>query len=285
MTLFIVFLLCGIASAEIGGDGLDHTVTKVSSTTSELGIMSVKQVCTDGCCKILWDITHGESGTDGFSQYTDLVADLQASGYTVTTSGAGVDTPGLLPQYSVLVVSAGSSADSAYTPAEVDAIEAFVNNGGGLLVMDEWDEFHADNIEPVVSRFGTYNAGTIEGWIHVTSLDTSHEIFSGVTSIYLPLAGPFRITSPSSAVAWYEDQPVVTVVDGKKIVMIGDGNVFQSQSDFINTDDNRKFAANIFKFLCPGENPIPEFPTVFLPVAFVIGLVGAVLFIRGTREH
>jgi len=33
------------------------------------------------------------------------------------------------------------------------------------------------------------------------------------------------------------------------------------------------------------EMPVPEFPTLFLPVVLIIGILGAVLFIRRTREH
>jgi hypothetical protein len=30
---------------------------------------------------------------------------------------------------------------------------------------------------------------------------------------------------------------------------------------------------------------VPEFPTVFLPAAMIIGVLGAVMFITRTREH
>jgi hypothetical protein len=32
-------------------------------------------------------------------------------------------------------------------------------------------------------------------------------------------------------------------------------------------------------------NEVPEFPTLAMPIALIIGLLGAVLFVRRTREH
>ena len=36
---------------------------------------------------------------------------------------------------------------------------------------------------------------------------------------------------------------------------------------------------------CTAGVPIPEFPTIALPVALVVGLIGAVLFIKSTKEN
>lgn len=36
---------------------------------------------------------------------------------------------------------------------------------------------------------------------------------------------------------------------------------------------------------CTGQTTVPEFPTLALPAAFIIGLIGAVLFIKSTKEH
>ena len=34
-----------------------------------------------------------------------------------------------------------------------------------------------------------------------------------------------------------------------------------------------------------GTTPVPEFPTMALPAALIVGMLGAVLFIQRTREH
>jgi len=281
--LLIAFLLCGIVSAEIGGDGKEHDPSAVIVSVRSFSVAQPQEVN----CKILWDITHGDSGTDGFAKYGELVSDLQNAGCSVTTTSAGVDTPGLLSQYDVLVISAGSSANSAYTVSEANAIETFVNNGGGLLVMDEWLGFNAANVEPVVERFGTSAIASITTWDQVTNL-ASHPIFSGITTIKLFFMGSLGAQSPSTAVAWYGQDAVVNVVTGKKVVIIGDGNIFQTDAtnDFINQNDNRQFAANVFAYLCPHEGiPTPEFPTIFLPATMIIGFLGDFLFIQRTKQQ
>jgi len=283
--IIIGLFICGVASAGLGGDGKEHNQIPVSVSSFNVPMVGQQQVS----CKILWDTTHGDTSSDGFAMYGELVSDLQSKGCTVTTTTAGVDTPGLLSQYNVLVINAGSSANSAYTTPEVNAINTFVNNGGGLLVMDEWLGFHADNLEPVVSQFGTHDIATIGSYDHITNLDTTQPIFSGVSSIELFYIGALSAQSPSTAVAWDGQQAVVNVVTGKKVVIIGDDNVFQTDTtyNFINQFDNRKFASNVFTYLCPKQEIIkgPEFPTIFLPAAMIIGFLGAVLLIQRTRKR
>jgi hypothetical protein len=278
--IFIAFLLCGIVSAELGGDGREYDPTAVSVKSFSVQMDAPPSDSCTECCKILWDTYHGDSGSDGFALYTGLVSDLQAKGYTVTASNAGVLALDL-SQYDVLVISAGSADNSAYTAAEVDAIEAFVNNGGGLLVMDDWEGFNQANVEPVVNRFGTSASGTVGIWDSTTNIDSTHPIFSGVSTIWFAVMGPLSAQAPSNTVAWYNDDGLVNVVEGKKVVIIGDCNIFQTQQDFIDQYDNRKFASNVFTYLCPKKGiPSPEFPSMFLPVTMIIGFLGAVLFIK-----
>jgi hypothetical protein len=288
--LLIACLLCGIVSAERGSNGKELNPDAVSA--SALNVQRIgpqSPVCSD-CCKIIWDTTHGEYSNDaGFDTYGELVSDLQSKGYTVTPSSTKVDTPGLLAQYNVLVINAGSSVKSPYTQSEVDAIQAFVNNGGGLLIMDEWQGYVGEvNLRPLVSRFGTEDTGFI-GWTAITNIDTAQPIFSGVKSFFTAATGELSAQSPSSAVAWYGNQAVVNIVKGKKVVITGDCNLFQSGypgSDFINMNDNRKFAANVFSYLCKKEtHNVPEFPSMLLPVTFIIGIAGAILLIGRTRER
>jgi hypothetical protein len=36
---------------------------------------------------------------------------------------------------------------------------------------------------------------------------------------------------------------------------------------------------------CTGQTPVPEFPSIALPAAFIVGLIGAVLFIQKSKEE
>jgi len=290
--ILIAFLLCGIVSAELGSDGKEYNPNAVPVKSFNVQMAAPQQAAS---CNILWDTYHGESGSDGFAQYTGLVSDLQNKGCTVTPSNAGVDTPGLLSQYDVLVINVGSSVVSAYTTPEVNAIEAFANNGGGLLVLDDWKGWNTDNIEPVVARFGTSDIGKDLTWIQITNFDTTHPIFSGISSIKFFATGILSAQSPSFMVAWNGQDAVVNVVTGKKVVILGDCNVFQSRSesgmqgDFIDQYDNRKFASNVFTYLCAKENQeipsIPEFPLLALPATMIIGFLAVVFYIKRTREN
>ena len=291
--ILIAFLLCGIVSAELGSDGKEYNPNAVPVKSFNVQMAAPQQTAS---CKILWDTTHGEDLVDGIGVYTELVSDLQNKGCTVTPSNAGVNTPGLLSQYDVLVINVGSSVDSAYTTPEVNAIETFVNNGGGLLVMDDWLGWPATaNIEPVVERFGTRDVQSDLSYNQITHFDTTHPIFSGISSIQLFASGILSAQSPSYAVVWDGQSPVVNVVYGKKVVIIGDCNVFQSRetngllNNFIDQYDNRKFASNVFTYLCqkqeiPKVPGIPEFPSIFLPATMIIGFLGAVLLIQSNRE-
>jgi hypothetical protein len=288
--ILIALLLCGIVSAELGADRKEYDPTSVS--VKSLGVQVVQQQQVS--CKILWDTYHGDPpGNDvAFQTYTELVSDLQNKGCSITASDTGILATDL-SQYDVLIISAGTSISSGYTAAEVDDVQAFVNNGGGLLVLNEWYDYVGQpHIDLVVQRFGINTIG-YTAWDTVTNLDTTHPIFSGVSSLYIVAAGTMNVQSPSTAVAWYGQDAVVSVVPGKKVVIIGDSNLFQTNADptldFINQYDNRKFASNVFTYLCPKENQmipgIPEFPSPALPAVTIIGFVGAALLIQRTREH
>jgi hypothetical protein len=52
-------------------------------------------------------------------------------------------------------------------------------------------------------------------------------------------------------------------------------NADESDGGFIRVDEGS----------CPGVTPAPEFPTIFLPVTFIIGFLGAVMLVQRTREY
>jgi hypothetical protein len=73
-------------------------------------------------------------------------------------------------------------------------------------------------------------------------------------------------------------------------LLVWDGNQWTEVSgSTVNTAENvvsgpvlhlSTYAAGI-----AGSTPVPEFPTMFLPVTMIIGFLGAVLLIQGTREN
>ena len=288
ITLIIGFLIVLILSGMVSAEVISSTVTPGEPIVAAAQTLEINDipVCNTGSCDVLWDISHGDSPYDGVAQYAGLISFLQGNGYTVTTTSSSVATPGAFDNYEILVVNVGSSTGSAYTTAEVDAIESFVNNGGGLLVLADNSNYYAGNIKPVINRFGADTVSDIFAELDITDIDASHKIFTGVTTVYMNRPGTFNLVSPATAVAWTGGQPVIAVVDGKKVVMLGDCNMFQDQYNFIGRDDNWQLAKNVFAFLCnKGGTPVPEFPSLLLPFFVIAGFLGTVFIIQRSKEN
>lgn len=134
--------------------GFDLSTHREASTAVAplLDFKGMSKVLAGG--NILWDETHGvyinyEPSGD-FSSLSSLLSGL---GFTVTTTAAGVNNVNLA-SYNVVVVSLGSSWYSAYTPAEVSALNTFVQNGGGLLILSDNTACPNANIIPLAQQFG-----------------------------------------------------------------------------------------------------------------------------------
>ncbi|MFX1295798.1 MAG: hypothetical protein ACFFD2_13220, partial [Promethearchaeota archaeon] len=96
---------------------------------------------------VVFDSSHNAYGTifDDLSSFAD---DLVAEGFAV--SNMGTFSPAFFNACDVLVISAGTTT---YTSAEVDAIESFVQNGGGLFVATDWGTY-GEELDPITTRFG-----------------------------------------------------------------------------------------------------------------------------------
>jgi hypothetical protein len=204
--------------------------------------------------QVLWDLTHGvylQYEPTGY--YSDLVAVLAANGFQVTTTTAGVDNVDL-SQYDVLVICLGSAWNSAYTDSEVAAIETFVANGGGLLIMgDNASSTPNHNINPVAQAFGTTCGVTDISPTDVCITDfMTHEIFNGVTTICYVAAGELAAQAPSVEAAWAPNgQVALTLVDPCKVVVTGDVNFCANGN--LGIEDNQTFVLNVFQCLAePG---------------------------------
>lgn len=212
---------------------------------------------------ILWDTNHGiTTGCNPGVDYTTLASRLTGWGHTLTVSNAGVIAAGL-SNYDALIINAGTSWNSAYTVAEVNAITAFVNGGGGLVIMSDGTGFPTANIAPVGTAFGfNINAYQVPGGITTNNFAT-HDIFTDVSAIQLNGVGLITATAPSLIVAWrmapYTGHSLVGVRvygDGN-VVAIGDTAVWHNA--LIDSSANSKFAENVFDFL--GPPPITLVPS------------------------
>jgi hypothetical protein len=201
--------------------------------------------------EVLWDLTHGVyfGLYTPSMEYSNVAAHLGGSGYAVTeTSDIGSET---LSNYDILVICVGSAWDEPYTVAEADAIENFVQNGGGLLIMgDMATSIPNDHVNVVAQRFGITCGVTGIPPADVYFNDfASHPLFSGISQIYYRVAGTLTAAPPGEAVAWYSGDPVVAAAEFGFGRVVATGDVNFCDNDYLAMSDNQAFSENIFAWL------------------------------------
>jgi trehalose utilization protein len=144
----------------------DEATTTNNVATKIVSVRPIKHV--------LFDQTHG---TDSIGSYSTWVTSLTNRGYVVETNIIEPITPIVLEGYDVFVI---PQAHYSYTADELSAIQNFVFNGGGFLVIGD------DN--PWIYTELTSFAGIIwtSGGTSGTTTDiTPHPVTTGVTTVYL----------------------------------------------------------------------------------------------------
>jgi hypothetical protein len=196
---------------------------------------------------VLWDLTHGVYlAYEPAGYYADLVTQLNSEGFIVDTTTAGVDNVPLF-NYDVLVVNVASAWNSTYTASEVTAIENFVNNGGGLVVMCDNVITPNSNINPVAQAFGT-TCGISDLGSPLTDF-ADHPILSGISELDPVFGGEITASPPTALYAWDPGGKgaISATAAGSKVVMMGDVNFWDNAS--LSNSDNALFASNIFNWL------------------------------------
>jgi len=123
---------------------------------------------------VLFDQTHG---ADSIYSYSTWVTSLTNRGYVVETHTIDPITPIVLEGYDVFVI---PQAHSSYIADELSAIQNFVFNGGGLLVIGDDNPW----IYTELTSFAgiTWASGGTSG----TTTDIAlHPVTTGVLSVYL----------------------------------------------------------------------------------------------------
>ena len=121
---------------------------------------------------VLFDQTHS---TDWIYSYSEWVASLNESGYIIDTHTDGPITSVVLNNYDVFII---PQACYSYSPDELLAIQNFVFDGGGLLVIgDDYPSIYTD-----LTGFAgiTWTYGGVSG---ITTHITPHPVTTGVASI------------------------------------------------------------------------------------------------------
>jgi len=207
--------------------------------------------------RVLWDTTHGVyMSNQPDANYSDLITYLHAAGYSVSWTSQGIHHINLL-QYDVLVIAVTTSWNSPYTAPEVAAVENFLANGGGLLVMGENPNCPCEHINPITQAFGTTTGTAIinppdccfSSWY-------PRQIFDGVSQLCFRAAGALSYTAPSieAACTNFAGETVITIYEPCKMIVTADGNFCDNQH--LDTVDNLPFILNVFACLA-GDHPIP----------------------------
>lgn len=201
--------------------------------------------------EILWDLTHGVYGQyepSGF--YFNLTEVLANAGFGMNTTTLGVNNIDLTA-YDVVVINVTSAWNSPYQTAEVIALDNYVNQGGGLLIMGAGGGCPNGNINPVSQEFGTTCGGATGEPNDLYFINfLTHEIFDGISTLYFRATGVLTCTPPSVEAAWsptYSDVLISIVGPSPRVVILGTSTGFSN--DYFSLADNTNFSVNVFTYL------------------------------------
>jgi len=143
-----------------------------------------------GHARVLFDEAHSEAWTirpelasrmqpshPGDASYAHAARALREEGFAVSANAAAPLCEEMLRETSVLVIAHPSDpawerttghGSPRLTAAELDAIEAFVQRGGGLIVLGETEqEKYGNNINELLARFGVHlENDTVQDYEH-----------------------------------------------------------------------------------------------------------------------
>jgi hypothetical protein len=188
---------------------------------------------------ILWDSIHL---TDPMSYYSDWLTELTNLGYVIEEISSGSITPVLLDSYDILIC---AQPYASYSSAEQTAIQSFVLNGGGLLVIGD--------DSPTIFDMLTLFAGIdweLGGYAGTTSDITPHPVTTDVFSAHFdsPICELMVSGGAISLIRNGGDTLLAaSEVGSGRVLGIGDEHTIQDGS--INQADNRQLALNMIDWL------------------------------------
>ena len=205
----------------------------------------------------LWDLSHGPYAdytlSGWYSQLDEALIYRGVICYETTYSLQYV----YLDAYDMIVIGTVLAWDSAYTPAELAAIQDFVDSGGSLLVLSDNSDTPNENINPISEAYDvTCQETGSEPASEVTDFEP-HEVFTGVSQISLVGPGSLLVSAPGDTLARASTGEAVVSLSGAGAVMvIGDCNL--CENDYIGLADNETFILNVFEYLAGRESGISD---------------------------
>jgi thermitase len=189
---------------------------------------------------VLFDQTHG---ADNIACYSMWITALSERGFMTYVQTSGEITFDKLSSYDVFVI---PQADIPYLPSELSAIQNFVFDGGGLLVIgDNYPSIYTDLTSFAGITWASYKTSGI------TTDITPHLVTVGVYSVYL--ASPYaKMDVTGAAQDLVRDEKggimlAVSVQSFGKVIGFADENSLWDLG--IRGGDNLRLACNMIEWL------------------------------------
>jgi len=187
---------------------------------------------------VLWDMAHSN---DGPTSYSYLLSDLELIGFDINEFWDSEINASVLSQYNILVI---TQPRVAYSSIELTAIHDFVMNGGGLIVIGDYDETIMDSLTSFAGFNWTYiGSGGLGG-----PIDVAHPVTLGAVSCWFPSYGlNLNVTWPAIGLRdTYSGLHVfgAAQIGSGKVVCISDDKIFTDS--YIEEDSNFIMARNSF---------------------------------------
>ena len=216
------------------------------------------------------------AGTDTLDyEYSEIAEILQQQGHLVDST-TDLLTGSLLSDFDILVI---TCPHGSYSTTELEAIESFVQDGGGLLLMGQWSISDPTGINQVAGLFGVSFIGTgavrdpdmgVDEFMPIiTQFDYGHPVSTTISSIGI-YGGRVLSIGSNTPLAWgdantYGDlnnngqydagEPIgsdavvmaAAQLGSGKAVFISDTDLFDN--DFLQDHDNQKLFFNVINWL------------------------------------
>ena len=196
-----------------------------------------KDVTADDTKYVLWDMAHSN---DGPASYSDLVDDLELIDFNITEFSDSEINASVLSQYNTLAI---VQPRAAYSSIELTAIQDFVMNGGGLIVIGDYNVTVMDSLTTFAGFDWIYTgSGLIAGPVEV-----AHPVTFGAESCVFPSYGlKFNVTWPAIGLRETGGLHIfgAAQIGQGKVVCVGDDEVFRDSD--IHEDDNFIMGRNSF---------------------------------------
>jgi len=234
------------------------------------GVQRIYEPSSSEAISVLFDQGHGNfysiNPDDEFT-YLSFANLLRDAGYGISASGSSSITYGDLAPYAVFVMGLPGFSPSQ---AEITEIQKFVVEGGGLLLIADYDDTYSGPSQELSRIFTvilnedvvTDSEKNLSGIAHWVTYDqsnfTDHPIMQGIetlqgfsSSSIVPYSTDPLIETRGSADPPNQAVAIATEYGLGRVVILGDSNYFDDIYGLSSsaTDDNARFAINIVNWL------------------------------------